>query len=397
MAAGDEPVVLLGGSYNALSAARSLGRRGIAVHALGDGLGNGLVERSRHTTTWFDPHPGTDVQRAWLDWLATRGPHAGVVLACGDDGLELLANRRTDVEALGYLVPPAADGLVLDLLDKARTYELAAAAGVPVPTTVFVRSVADLHDAGSCIGFPCALKPVHSHRWARQGRRGKAVVVRDAPSLERLGQELLDAGLAMLVTEIVPGDDSRFTSYYTWIDDDGTPAFHFTKHKLRQYPIGFGTGTFHVVTRDPAVAEIGLELFRRIGLRGLGNVEFKRDARDGTLRLIECNLRITAANELLLRAGLDLAWFVWCRTTGRDVELPPEFREGQTMCVPSRDVRALRDYRRAGQLSVPRWVASVTRRVPTLPVFSWRDPAPALAGLVGTVSKVRGRVGRGRG
>ena len=52
--------------------------------------------------------------------------------------------------------------------------------------------------------------------------------------------------------------------------------------------------------------DLGLALFGHAGLRGVANVEFKRDPRDGRLKLIECNARFTAANGLLTASGIDL-------------------------------------------------------------------------------------------
>jgi D-aspartate ligase len=43
-----------------------------------------------------------------------------------------------------------------------------------------------------------------------------------------------------------------------------------------------------VVTRwRPEVAEAGLRFLRAIGPRGMAHAEFKRDSRDGELKLIE--------------------------------------------------------------------------------------------------------------
>ena len=58
----------------------------------------------------------------------------------------------------------------------------------------------------------------------------------------------------------------------------------------------------------------------------MGNVEFKRDTRDGRLKLIECNHRFTAANELVRRAGIDLARIAYDRACGDDVPPTPAIR-----------------------------------------------------------------------
>ena len=56
------------------------------------------------------------------------------------------------------------------MLDKEATYQRARAVGVPTPGTVIVRDAADVDRAVAELGFPCAVKPVHSHVWQRHFR-----------------------------------------------------------------------------------------------------------------------------------------------------------------------------------------------------------------------------------
>ena len=44
---------------------------------------------------------------------------------------------------------------------------------------------------------------------------------------------------------------------------------------------------------DPELVELGLRSFRAIGYRGVGSIEFKRDDRDGRLKMIELDLRLS--------------------------------------------------------------------------------------------------------
>ena len=91
----------------------------------------------------------------------------------------------------------------------------------------------------------------------------------------------------MLLVEKVPGPDDLLCSYYTYLDADGEALFDFTKRIIRRFPVGMGNGCYHITDRNPEVREVALKLFRHVGLRGLANAEFKRDQRDGRLKLIE--------------------------------------------------------------------------------------------------------------
>ena len=129
------------------------------------------------------------------------------------------------------------------------------------------------------------------------------------------------------------------------------------------------------------MAESGRLFATRAGLRGLVNVEFKRDGRDGNLRLIECNPRITAANELVRRAGVDFAGIAYDRALGRDIgSLPDSFRDGLHQWLPSRDFKAYREYRARGELTTSAWLLSLAHRQ-CIPAFALDDPMPLLRAL----------------
>jgi D-aspartate ligase len=382
------PAILLGGGVIALAVARSLGSAGVEVIALGHHTDP--VRWSRHCDEFVDTGAGEASQVRWREWLE-RGPGEGVVLACNDDALELTITTRADLEARGYTLIEADDEAVAAILDKQRSYEIARGAGMAAPQTVTIEREADLERAAAGLGFPCAVKPLHSHRFAQHvGLSTKVVLAADDAELRDAWARFEELGVDALVTEIIPGGDDRFASFYTYLDARGTPLFRFTKRKLRQYPIHFGLGTFHVTDWNPEVAEAGLRFLHAAGVRGLACVEFKRDARTGELVLIECNHRFTAATGLVRAAGADLALFTYNHLLGRPAPTMEPYRVGVSLWVPRTDARALLAYRRADELTTGRWLATLARP-PRLPVASLCDPGP----LAGTLAQKLRRLGSG--
>ena len=75
-----------------------------------------------------------------------------------------------------------------------------------------------------------------------------------------------------------------------------------------------GNACYHISSWEPEAADLGEKFFRGINLRGLGNIEFKRDLRDGKLKVIECNARFTAAQELLNRSGMDISEIIYLKS-----------------------------------------------------------------------------------
>jgi predicted ATP-grasp superfamily ATP-dependent carboligase len=181
-----------------------------------------------------------------------------------------------------------------------------------------------------------------------------------------------------MATEVIPGPDDSYCSYFGYLDEAGRPLFHITKRKPRQFPIHFGLGTYHITDSSPDVREQGERFLRELGLRGLANVEFKRDARDGRLKLIECNHRLTASTPVLQAAGADLPLLLYNRVTGAPIDGLANYRPGVWLWSPIQDVRALRAYRRQGELSLRQWARSLRGR-PHFPVAKWTDPLPTVA------------------
>jgi predicted ATP-grasp superfamily ATP-dependent carboligase len=334
------------------------------------------------------------MQERWLEWLRSA-PVGSVVLPCEDEGLELIASNREMLLDLGLVPFEADDQVLLAMLDKHETYRLAHELGIEAPQSFLVHSQDDIAVALERIAYPCALKPVHSHEFVRHFPGMKAFVVESDEDLRAALARTVSLGIQMIVTEIIPGADDQFFSYYSYIDEEGEPLLHATKRKLRQHPIWFGSGCFHATDRNPEVAELGLRFFEGVGLRGLGNVEFKRDARDGRLKLIECNHRFTAATGLMREAGLDLPLFAYNRLTGRPLPPVDRYRPGVTMWYPMRDLRAFAAYRRHGEISFLPWLRSIVRRH-HYPVASLSDPRPVLANNLRVFGRIRRALNRQR-
>jgi predicted ATP-grasp superfamily ATP-dependent carboligase len=371
------PVVLLGGDANALSVARSLSRDGVPVHAIG--LSNSPARWSRRCR-WIPVDTTADVQDSWSRYLL--GPESerlrgAVLLSCCDDGIELIVNHREELSRRFTLDDSNKDAQ-LSMLNKLATYRAAVAAGVPTPRFWVAESREQLNRIRDELCYPLIVKPQHSHAFAARIGKGKFLRVENFSELLNAHRRLTEqVGIAVVLMESIPGPDDRLCSYYTYLDEHGRPLFDFTKRIIRRSPMNRGPACYHVTDWNPEVKEVALRLFQHVGLRGLANAEFKRDERDGQLKLIECNARFTAANCLVAASGLDLAKFVYNRLVGRPFQLPDKYATGLHLWDPVLDVRAFWELRRANLLTFGDWVSSL-RRPKVLPYFRWSDPLPSI-------------------
>jgi predicted ATP-grasp superfamily ATP-dependent carboligase len=164
---------------------------------------------------------------------------------------------------------------------------------------------------------------------------------------------------------------------------------HFCKQQVRANPPTFGLSTYQRSCWDPQLIETGLRFFQHAGVRGLVNVQFKRDTRDDGLKLIECNHRFTAANELVRRAGINLARLTYDRALGRPrAPIAADVSE-VWMWDPISDTKAMLALRAAGALTIRGWLRTLAHRQ-HLPLLCLDDPLPAFVRLGGTVRSAWG-------
>jgi D-aspartate ligase len=369
------PVIVVGGRANALALARSFGRQGIPVHILN--RPGECVRYSRFAAALKVP-AGDSPENAWVRYLT--GPDSeplrgAVLLACSDDGIELIATHR-DVLERKFRLDDSNVPAQWCMLNKLASYEAARAAGVPTPRFRAAPTRELALAALEELSFPLLVKPHFSHiyqkrfgkKCARAGNVTEALAAYDAAKA---------AGVDVFLVEFVPGQPDRTWSYYTYLDERGTPLYEFVKRVLRRFPADTGDACYEVSDRQPEVRDLSLRLLRQVGLRGVANVEFKRDDRDGRFKLIECNARFSGATCLLAACGIDNALLVYNRIVGRPHPLPAGYHVGLRLWYPYEDFLAFRQLRRAGQITWRDWLRSLAHRK-ILPYFQWSDPLPSL-------------------
>ncbi|MDI6804779.1 MAG: hypothetical protein QME58_13230 [Bacteroidota bacterium] len=366
------PVVIIGGNIIAVSVARALAKSGISCYAIGETTSEVHYSRFCKGIKYSSI---IDKETVCLVWLFNTGRHLHekpVIIPCSDAGLMFTINHRAELEKY-FTLMEAKDEITLAMLDKAETYSLSQKVGIPSPKIWHVNSLEDVHNILDQVTYPCLLKPRYSHKFFPLFGGRKLFRVSNKEELVNLFKLTQGYKLQMLITELIPVNSEGYHCYYTHIDENGEPLFHFTKLRPRQYPNLYGLGTYNVSNWNPEVVDVGLKFLQKIGLRGIGTVEFIRDKRDGILKFIECNPRFTGTTELLPRCGLNWPLFVYNRMIG--VPTPPmnEYKRGVCIIKPASDFLAFRELNKAGKLTWLEWLKSLMHPLHFY-YFRWNDP-----------------------
>jgi D-aspartate ligase len=370
------PAYILDLSPNGLAAVRALARRGVKVRSFDcDPSREGLRSRFGQPVLCPDPTLQPEGLLAFLDGLASTEPQPPFLLPCNDKFAAFVSDHRDHLARSFTFVLPRPE-LSKTFLEKSETYELAAGAGVPVPRTAVVAAgLVDAADLPPGFPFPAILKP--SLTYALWGlTKNKVLVVRDTAEAARtLGR--LPRDISYVLQEVIPGDETRLLYYSTYRDGRGRNLAEFVSRKVRQFPPGFGTSTLFESAHDEEVSRLGRSLFDNVGYTGLGSAEFKRDPRDGRLKLIEVNARLWLFHPLSVPTGVDFPLTAYLDATGQPVPPQTQSRETVKWVYLGRDLAVAFFQWRDGRLTLGEWLASY-RGVKTSALWDAADPGPAL-------------------
>jgi predicted ATP-grasp superfamily ATP-dependent carboligase len=308
--------VILGAQVSGLAVARSLGRRGVPVIAL-DPDCQALAATSRFVVgSGVLPSPLAD-EAAFVDRLVALGrelARPAVVFPTGDEWASALARNADRLGGL-FVLPPADDGTIRRILHKGHLYREARALGVPVPGFLEVgpgREPVGVDEVAAAVGFPCVVKPGEKKDFVK--RFGQAALVVKEPG--RMGEVLTQFHGDAVIQELIPSDDPVLQTVATYVDRRGEVRGSFVGRRLAVFPPGFGTSCLVEAADDQALIEPATFLLRGMGYRGIAEVEFILDERDGTWKLIDVNPRPWKWVGLPIHAGLDLPWLAYADALG---------------------------------------------------------------------------------
>lgn len=298
-----------------------------------------------------------------------------VIFPGSDEAVEFMCQYRDTLKS-DYCIDDYNSRVHLDMLDKFRTLALAEKAGCPVPAFHSVTSIKELLRIGEDIVFPTMIKPVHSHLFVQHFPNRKYFTANNAIELREQVAVLLDKGIEVIVTEIIPGPDHLQSAYFTYITAEGKRLFDYTHQIVRRYPRNSGLACLTVTKKLPETRAMGQRFFQGVGFRGMGHIEFKRDPRDGKLKVIECNPRLSAAQEIVSKSGLDMAFIVYDYLVRGNVKSRPAYREGVRRWWLIRDIFSFLELRKSGDITFLSWLRSVNGPPLAFPYFSLSDPKP---------------------
>lgn len=291
------PVLVFGSDTNAfLGTVRSLGRKGLAVHAAGCGehmpAGASRYLAADHEIPLY-AGDGSDWARRIGELVDEFG--FSLLVPTSDASVAQLAAHRAE---LGEHRVAAPDDEALTLFsDKRATRDAAAALGVPVAPGGTIAGEDDALALASELGWPLIVKASRSYSL---GARTQKTSVRLVNTTEELRSAIASAE-DVLVERFMPG----FCRGVSVLARNGEVLQAFQHKRLRQEH-ATGPSSWRVSeTLDPQLLAATKALVAHAGLTGVAMFEFRCNDETGKFALLEVNPRFWGSMQLAADAGAD--------------------------------------------------------------------------------------------
>lgn len=303
--------------HGTLGAVRSLGRAGIAVHAVVESA-DSPVARSRHLRSVTAAGEGERLDGLLLRLSERLGTPA--VLVPLDDRSAIAVARLRPRLAGRYLLPEQPSDLPERVADKAELAAICGRLGVPHPRTVVPGDRDEAARTAWALGLPVVAK--WSRPWLLPEGSGlrSTVVVRSPREARELFARSAEAGSRLLLQEMLPRGRDLDWFFHGYSGADGRLLIGGAGRKDRSWPVAAGLTAVGRWVPNPAVERLAGEVVAALGYRGVVDLDFRLDAATGAYHLLDFNPRPGAQFRLFTDGwGTDVVRALHLDLTGRPV------------------------------------------------------------------------------
>lgn len=372
------PVLILGCKLGGLAIMRSLGVLKVPIFGV-DGETDAPGFLSKYCRGRVVMKLETGKANQYLEAILRIGWDLGkgTILIPTSDDLQVFVADNRDALSDTFRFPNNDVDLIKALVSKQGMHKLAVQHGVPTPSIYFPHHLEDVEHFSKDTKYPVMLKGIDGNRLqARTGK--KMLVVRSRDELLENYRLMEDPDQPnLMIQEYIPGDDDQIFIFNGYFDEKSECLAAFTGHKIRQYPVHVGCASLGICTWNEKVAKITEDFMKDLGYRGILDIGYRWDPRDGLYKVLDINPRIGQAFRLFVAEnGMDVVRVLYRDLGGEEVGLINP-REGRKWIIEDYDIESSLDYYREGTLSFRAWLKSF-KGLEEGAWFSWRDPVPFL-------------------
>jgi len=320
-------------------------------------------ERWRHRDPRKDPEGFVDDLRKKL----STG-RFDVLIPILDITAELVSRHKQELEQ--YVHIPLVDYPVfMRARDKSQTMKIAQDLGLPCPKTYFPEEFS-LEEIAGQVEYPVFIKPNFS-----VGARGMAKVHNPA-DLQRLYPQVAHQYGPCTIQEVIAQTDLQYKAQF-FLDQKGIVKACVVYNKMRYFPLDGGVSALNCTVNRDDIRALGTALLTGMDWYSYADIDLIADPRDGLVKIMEVNPRITGSVKICFEAGVDFADMLVRLAMGYEITSVDQYQSGIFLRHPGIDL--LWFFTSPDRFTTkPSWFRFFGKNL-TYEVLSLPDPGPALA------------------
>ncbi|MCW3975846.1 MAG: hypothetical protein NWE86_06360 [Candidatus Bathyarchaeota archaeon] len=260
------------------------------------------------------------------------------------------------------------------LVKKDKFYQTLQHSRINYPLTYFPKDQDSIQQIGAMVSYPVFVKPSISQLFLKilsekktseesyfRKKFNHGFVAYSKKELTKYYQFSTRHGMKVMVQELIPGPPSssyQLEGYYNSYYD---PDIIFARQRLRIEPLDFGDAVLSIsipikkLTEEKKVIN---EFIKSIGYKGLMSAEFKKDPRDGKMKILEINTRPWLNCWLSSVCRSDIIFYSYLDAIGEKTKNIEEYEIGVKSIILPSDLLASAKMLKAGNLSFQDWIRS---------------------------------------
>lgn len=187
--------------------------------------------------------------------------------------------------------------------DKNKTMKFADENDIPIPKTIFPISIEDVNNISKSIKYPVVIKAPEESGSVKYANSDQELIILYNEVCNSHASQV-NKGKFPQIQEYIPGDGYGFFALF----NHGKPIAYFAHKRLHEYPPTGGPSTMAQSIYDLDLISVGLKILKTLDWHGVAMVEFKKDTRDNTFKLIEINPKFWGSLDLAIASGIDFPY-----------------------------------------------------------------------------------------
>ena len=380
--------------HGGVGAIRSLGRAGVRVFAITEDRHVPAAHSRWLSGMYVWPNDGLSSE-ALLDGFIEIAQHIGdrpVVIPTDDRTAIFLAEHAHSLLPF-CRIPDQAPEVARAVASKLGLARTCAEFGVPTPRIALPADRSEAVSFCAEVGFPVVAKATEPWKLVGTGLASTSIL-RNGTELNSLWDRLRgrDVGCTgILLQEFISDGEDWIVHGYCNENSEALAAYSGVK--IRSFPAFAGMTSLARVRHNQCLLDQAQALFKELGYRGIMDMDWRLDRRDGLYKLLDFNPRVGAQFRLFVdEHDVDVVRAQHLDLTGRQVPSGHPV-DGRAFIVEHMDLIAgLGKYRQAG-LAPRDWYRSI-RDVDEAGWWSTDDMLPAEVFAARMVGRLTARAGR---